>query len=262
MFALFGLNSVVLADSFSYMFSGIMILLIVLPASVSNRIAVDVSPERSPALRVWHEWRAGLRVMRKERLIAVLFIITGTAMIGEGAGRALFVPFLSQVAGNNALIFSWILTAQGVGGVVGSLVLNRVDRLIGSFRLVALGALAAGLCCLIEVTFPRLPVVVICTMLAGMPVVFFFVAVYTLLQRRSQDRYRGRVFGAYLNNNTILLLIGLFVSSFLGDRIGIRPTMYLMGFFYFLAGIVALILLRPFWIAAQQEQEVTQPVHT
>ncbi len=38
--------------------------------------------------------------------------------------------------------------------------------------------------------------------------------------------------------------------------------MYLMGFFYFLAGIVALSLLRHFWSTAQQEQEVTHPIHT
>jgi len=246
MFGLLGLHSVVLADSFSYVFSGIMILLIILPVSTIATPAGGIPAGVSPLLSVWREWLAGLRLMRKERLIAVLFVIVGTAMIGEGAGRAIFVPFLSRVAGNNPIIFSWILTAQGVGGVLGSLVLNRVDRLIGSFRLVAYGALLAGLFSLVEVTFPMLPVVFICTALAGAPVVFFYVAVYTLLQRSAEDRYRGRVFGTYYNNNTVLLLVGLFVSSFLGDHIGIRPTMYLSGLFYFLAGLVAFVLLRSF----------------
>lgn len=258
MFGLLRLNSVVLADSFSYVFSGIMILLIVLPVSAIDVPASDVPSGKSPLLNVWREWLAGLRLMRKERLIAALFIIVGTAMIGEGAGRAIFVPFLSQVAGNNAIIFSWILTAQGVGGVVGSLVLNRVDKLIGPFRLVSFGALATGLLSMIEVTLPKLPVVLICTGLAGAPVVFFYVAVYTLLQGRAEDRYRGRIFGAYANNNTVLLLIGLFASSFLGDRIGIRSTMYLSGLFYFLAGVVAFILLRSLHSHALHEQEATQ----
>ncbi len=258
MFGLLGLNSVVVADSFSYVFSGFMILLIILPASAICISARDVPAEKSALLSVWREWLAGLRLMRKERLIAALFIIVGTAMIGEGAGRAIFVPFLSQVAGNNPIIFSWILTSQGVGGVVGSLVLNRVNRLIGPFRLVAFGALLTGLLSLIEVTFPKLPVVFICTALSGAPVVFFYVAVYTLLQRSAEDRYRGRVFGAYLNNNTVLLLIGLFTSSFLGDHIGIRHTMYLSGLFYFLAGVVAFVLLRSFYSNALREQEAAR----
>lgn len=244
MFGLLGLNSVVLLDSLSYVFSGIMILLIVLPAATRNIPVEPVLSGKFPLFNVWREWREGIRLMRKERLIAALFIIVATAMVGEGAGRAIYVPFLTQVARGNPIVFSWILTAQGVGGVIGSLILNRVDKLIGPFRLVAFGALATGLLSMLEVTFPILPVVLLSTAFSGAPVVFFYVGVYTLLQRYTEDRYRGRVFGAYTNNNTVLLLIGLFAASMLGDRIGIRPTMYLSGAFYFLAGVVALVLLR------------------
>ncbi|HLJ32615.1 MAG TPA: hypothetical protein VKU38_03145, partial [Ktedonobacteraceae bacterium] len=50
--------------------------------------------------------------------------------------------------------------------------------------------------------------------------------------------------GAYSTNNTLLLLIGLGVSSGFANQLGVISMMYAMGAFYFLAGVVALWLLR------------------
>lgn len=111
--------------------------------------------------------------------------------------------------------------------------------------LIALGGMVGSSIVLVEVTFPVLPVVFICVALAGAPVVFFFVSVYTLLQKCVIDRFRGRVFGAYATNNTVLLLVGMGMASIVGGSVGSRPMMYLMGGFYLLAGLVALGLLRP-----------------
>jgi predicted MFS family arabinose efflux permease len=242
--ALLGLNSVILADSVSYVFSGVMILLIILPAAATRVHPKTAHTTGATPTNLVQEWLQGLRLMRKSRVIATLFLVVGISMIGEGAGRAIFVPFLSGVAGGSALVFSWILTAQGVGGVVGSLALSRISKIIRPFHLVAFGGIAAGLISIVEVTFPVLPVVFVGTILIGAPVVFFFTCAYTLLQQSVADQFRGRIFGAYFNNNTLLLLVGMGVSSVLGDHIGIRQTMYLSGLFYFLAGLVALLLLR------------------
>jgi MFS family permease len=239
-----GLNGVVLADSASYLFSGTMILLIALPMvkteaqSTASLVGISFTSIRP-------EWLQGLQLMRKKRLITALFIIVGIAMIGEGTGRAVFVPFLSRVADGNALVFSAIMTAQGVGGVAGSLMLNRVSKIIQSTTLVALGGIIGGLLVLTEVTFPLLPVVFLCTALAGGPVVFLFISVDILLQRNVPDQFRGRIFGAYFTNNTVLLLIGMALSSIIGNSVSIRPMLYAMGGFYLLAGLIALALLRP-----------------
>jgi hypothetical protein len=65
------------------------------------------------------------------------------------------------------------------------------------------------------------------------------------VQKSVTDAFRGRVFGAYSTNNTLLLLIGLGVASGLANQLGVIIMMYAMGAFYFLAGVVALKLLRP-----------------
>ncbi len=183
--------------------------------------------------------------MSKERIISALFIVVGVWMIGEGIGRAVIVPFLSGVVRGNALVFSWILTAQGVGGILGALLFPRLNKLLSLRQLIAYSSLAIGIIGFLEVTFPVLPVIFPLAGLVGMPVVFFSIGVYTMLQQSTTDQYRGRVFGAYYNNNTLLLLSGMAFSSILASFIGIRSTLYLWGLFYFLSGVVTLILLRP-----------------
>lgn len=248
LFGLLGLNSVTFFDSFSYVFSGVTLFFIVLPlgkAAFSTKSSQNVE---SPALRLWQEWLDGLKLMRRERIISALFIVAGIWMVGEGIGRAAIVPFLSGVAHGNAFVFSWILTAQGIGGIFGALLYPRLNKFISAARLIAYSSLAIGMIGFIEVTFPLLAVVFPLVALVGMPVVFFSIGIYTTLQQSVTDQYRGRVFGAYYNNNTLLLLVGMACSSILASIIGIRSTLYLWGLFYFLSGVVALILLRPDFI--------------
>lgn len=245
LFGLLGLQSVVFFDSFSYVFSGVMLLCIVLPigkAALSKRPSQN---RASLAHHLWREWLDGFKLMSKERIIRVLFIVVGVWMIGEGIGRAIIVPFLSGVVHGNALVFSWILTAQGIGGILGALLFPRLNKLLSMAHLIAYSSLAIGIIGFLEITFPVLPVIFPLSALVGMPVVLFSIGVYTMLQQSVTDQYRGRVFGAYYNNNTLLLLVGMAFSSILASFIGIRSTLYLWGLFYFLSGVMTLVLLRP-----------------
>jgi MFS family permease len=242
--ALLGLNSVVLVDSASFVFSALMLLLISVRSVRPIVPSIETAFSTATAANVWGEWLEGLRLVRNERLIATLFIVMWIALVGEGTGRAVSVPFLSTVAGGNALVFGWIMTAQGMGGIAGALLNERIRRIVQPTCLIAFGAMGAGLLVMIEVMFPLLPVVLTFTALAGAPVVFFFVGVYTLLQRNVADRYRGRIFGAYYTTNTVLLLVGMALSSVLGGQSGARPMFFAMGLLYFLAGVTALLPFR------------------
>ena len=262
LFAAFGLSSVVYLDSASYVFSVVMILLIAMPQIAESR--ADVSHASATFKNIWQEWLEGLRLMRKDRLIAALFIIVGVAMIGEGTGRTVFVPFFSMVTRGNALAFGWIITAQGAGGIIGTLLIGRLGKVISPVRLVALGGVLSGLASMVETTIRTLPVILMLSPLIGTGVVFFFVSVYTLLQKSVTDTFRGRVFGAYSTNNTLLLLIGLGVSSGFASQLGVISMMYAGGVFYFLAGVVAFWLLRPthinYEIIQQRNEDVVSNV--
>ncbi len=242
LFAAFGLTSVIYLDSLSYAFSAVMVLLIAMPPLV-RKTEGNIPYAKANLKNIWREWLDGLRLMRKDRLIRSLFIVVAIAMIGEGTGRTVFVPFFSMVTRGNAFSFGWIITAQGLGGIIGALLIRRMSKHLSPIQLVALGGVLSGLFSMVETTFRTLPVILVLSPLIGIGVVWFFVSTYTLLQKSVMDAFRGRVFGAYSTNNTLLLLLGLSVSSVFASQTGVISMMYAMGAFYFLAGAVAFWLL-------------------
>ena len=171
---LLGLTTVILVDAFSFVFCAIMVLGIVTPPHVGKTRPGETDGTSSIRPSLLREWRLGLRLVTTDPVIGALFVVTGIAMLGEGTGRAVVVPFLSHIAGGNALVFGWILTAQGAGGVLGSLILHRASVLLHPFRLIALAAALDGTLVLIEATVRTLPVVLICSILAGAPIVLFY----------------------------------------------------------------------------------------
>ena len=251
--ALFGLGSVIAIDSISFLFSAAMIALIVLPAAERVRPAVEQHSYAAGAWRtVWQELVEGLRLVRNDRLVRALFIITGVAMVAEGIINVLGFPWLKQVLHGDALTRGWMASAQAVGGLIGGLLIGRVSRLVRPVYLIGLSGIVLGLVslALINVTaFPIdaalwVPAALALKLLQGVPIMGLFVSVDTLLQQSVADRYRGRIFGAYGAISALTMLGGQSAASLLGDRVGLVLVLNWMGIMYLLAGVCALALLR------------------
>ncbi len=132
---------------------------------------------------------------------------------------------------------------QGVGGLVGGLLIGQIGRLFSPGRIIAASACMLGAVIFVIVNFPLLWLVLALIALVGIPVVAFIVSETTLLQSGVDDAYRGRVFGAYGTMQALMLLIGMGLASALGDRVGIVPFFDITGGLYVLAGLIALALL-------------------
>lgn len=251
---LFGLTSIILVDSISFLFCALAAFFIFLPEHIEDRqkaagttINVDTN--------IWREWIEGLRLVRGTRIVAAVFIVTGISMIGEGFGRVVFVPFVSVVLHQGAIALGWVLTVQGIGGVLGSLVNERLSKWLSPHILIGWSGIFSGLVVLVPVLFPTLSVLLITFLLVGGPVMFFFIGLYTLLQQHTRDVYRGRIFGTYNTMNTLLLIAGMVLSSTFTNVLGPLVMFGLMGAFYFLAGVVALPLLRNPGIQVKQTED-------
>ncbi|CAA9541372.1 MAG: hypothetical protein AVDCRST_MAG88-39, partial [uncultured Thermomicrobiales bacterium] len=64
-----------------------------------------------------------------------------------------------------------------------------------------------------------------------------------LLQGGAEDRYRGRIFGAWGTVAALLTLAGNGIAGSLGDRVGIVPLLSAAGGLHIAAGLVALAFL-------------------
>lgn len=88
-----------------------------------------------------------------------------------------------------------------------------------------------------------LTVVFVLGFLLHVPVVCAGVGSTTLLQAGVQDRYRGRVYGAFNTTNGLISLASVGLAGFLGHSFGIVPALSLAGGITIIAGILALVLL-------------------
>jgi MFS family permease len=241
--ALFGLTSVVVLDSASFLFSAAMVWLI--DVSADPETSAEGAPDSAAApMKVWQDFLAGLALVRRDRVISRVLLVFGLFMVGQGIINVLIVPFIKDVLQGNALLFGWVASAQGVGGLLGSIVIGMVGKRFPTERLFRLGLIALSVAFVLLVNVHLVPLVLTLTALAGVAVVAAFVGSQTLLQQRVTDQFRGRIFGVLGTSQSLLLLVGMGCASALGSFLGVVPMLDLASLLFLIAGAVAAAPIR------------------
>ena len=249
--ALMGLASVVVLDCVSFVISALLISLIATPRARESTPAVMPDAGVVTLLAgVWDDLVAGFRLVRDTHWLAGLFLAMGVLMFGQGITNALLVPFVEQVLHGDAQVFGWIVTAQGVGGLIGGLLAGTLGQRFSPVHIMAVSAGAMGALVLLIVNIPVLSVVLPLIALIGLPVVAFMVSEATMLQSGVADQFRGRVMGSYGMALALAMLLGMGVGSALGDWVGIVPLLDVVSGLYILAGVIVLALVRGYQPAA------------
>ncbi len=256
-----GLQGVVLLDAASFLVAAGCVALVQLNPLPTDE--VSPSPESAVVLGglngVWQEWLAGLRLVQQNRVVKLLFIIIAITSVGEGVMSALFIPFVTDVLQGEAVTVGWLMSAQAVGGVIGGVLISGLAERFKSYRLLGWGALGLGIIDLAIFNYPFfLPGIMLALVLialAGLPVSALQAGLLTLFQTNVEDRYRGRVFGAYGTTIALLNLVGLTLAAVLGDPLGVVPVINVQGVAYVAAGLIGLVFLRRQIVLASESFE-------
>src|SRR5581483_11782685 len=177
-----------------------------------------------------------------------MFCFMAVSAIGEGVMGSLFAPFVASVLGGDALAYGWIVSAQAIGGITGSLLVSWRGLMLPPPRLVGFGAL--GLCLFDLMTFnyhliwPGVVPAIVFMAIVGVPIAGLIAGQTTLLQLATEDAYRGRILGAYGAVSALSMLVGATLGGLLGDRVGIVTMLNIQGLGYGSAAIMVLVALR------------------
>jgi predicted MFS family arabinose efflux permease len=240
-----GVRSVVLADAVSYLMAALLIALVSVGAveRAGSRMNARATA-RTKFVGVWREWMAGLKLIKGDRLLSRVFLVVGVAMFADAILSAILVVFMQEDAGLNATQFGWLLTARGIGGLVGGLLIAQVGQKLANWQLAAGGMVAGGLLLVAMVAQPTLFALLILTGLIGLPSIAWIVAVQTQLQQATADEYRGRVFGAYGTSVSLLMLVSSGLAGLSADMIGATALVLIAAIISIMAGLMAGVLLR------------------
>ena len=250
LYAEIGIGGVAIVDAVSYVGSALLIRLIAAHARPVRAAEVDV--DGSPLARMVSDWRDGLRVVRRNRALTVLFVGSALAGISEGVFLTLgLTPLVLDVLGGTPAQVGWLGTSQAVGGLIAGVVVARFGHRLAKRWLLSSGFVGVGLADFgsfnsRHLAGPGTPAVAVSmgfNFLAGFPAVAGGAGRQALVQTQAADAYRGRVFGALGAAQGIAMLIGFGIGGVLGDAVGIVPVLSASASTRVLGGFIALVML-------------------
>lgn len=252
-----GLVGVVIVDGATFLLSAALLMLIrsreAVPRSASAQTIAAIetpSAQRLEIVRpVWREWVEGLRAIWVHRMLKSLFLVIGIALLADSILGALLAPFVEAVLGGGASAFGFLLTARGIGGLIGGALVGYSSAWVSPQRLLTISLFAFGLGVAMLANVGGVPAALGVWLLAGIPAVGWWASQQTLLQLSVDDGHRGRIFGAYETSSALMLLVGSLAGGALGDYLGIVRLLESAAGLYIVAGIVAMSLL---WSSGKQ----------
>ena len=206
---------------------------------------------------MWREWWEGLQLVKTQRALTAIFVVTGIVAFGEGMFSVLLIPFLQRLGGG-AQEFGWLATLRGVGGLIGGLIIARTHTALSPSRLLATSLLCAGLLGVVMVNVPLLLVAMGSLFMWGIPAMGAQVSCQTLLQQSVADAYQGRVFGAYGTTAALMMLGGQGLASGVADHVDLRLLLNVYAGLYLISGVVLMMILNEPRSTADAQLEETQ----
>jgi len=213
-------------DAASFFVSAVMVLCLV------PRV------ERSARERAWpllRDIEEGVRfVFGQPTLRAFLVILSMTNLIDEAFAPVLFPVFALAVLRKPAAV-GWLLAANGVGAVIGTLLYMPASARVHGIRfLVFFGCFGVvALCRLTMVALPDLWLALAMTLVFGFASGPLNPIINTTLQDATPERLRGRVFGAVNATAYGAAPVGIMLAGWLVGVLGLRWTFLTFGTLYF-----------------------------
>ena len=242
--ALWGLTGVVLVDSLSFLLAGLMILGITHSGRAAPPAEADEKPEGSSWTRFWKEWKEGMEIVRKDRVVKVLFITVVMLNFGGVMIDPLGAAYIVDVVKTTAQVFGLLVTVQAIGGILGGLLAGKVGDRMPAARLYGWSEIVLAVLIALRYNIPEIPVLFVMTLLVGLPAAMGIAALETLFQRNVPNTHLGRISGALNSTVGITSLFGVLgISGVLGEALGIVPVLNIAAGITMLTGIVVLLFL-------------------
>jgi MFS family permease len=213
-------------------------------------------PQRD--VNVWLSLKEGLAYIGSRRQVLAIMSIVSVASLFALPYGTLMPAFAKEVFGTNAAGMGTLFSANGVGALIGALILARMEGDVRRSTMVTTAAMMLGLS-LIAFSYSRtIPVACCFLAMIGLCAVSQNATTNTLIQIIVPDRLRGRVMSAYMMIFQGIMPFGNLQAGLLADRWGSPVTVRIGGAIAFL--YAASLALRIFmtgeqWETEEQEEE-------
>ena len=192
-----------------------------------------------PARRIDQEIAEGLRYLFGNRVLRTLAVMVGIFNLGSSAVFAIFVLYAVTPGplGLDEVGFGVLMTALAAGSIAGSLLVERIEALLGRANLLAAAVVVIAAATAVPAFTSSAIVVGAAFFFSGVLNICWNVVTVSLRQRIVPDRLLGRLNASYRLLAWGTMPLGAAIGGFVGEVFGLRAVFIMAG------AMTALLLL-------------------
>jgi predicted MFS family arabinose efflux permease len=199
------------------------------------RLHEDLSRVNAMPFDPWEDVRIGFNYLRQNRLVFNA-IVQLTILYSTFAPLPILTQYLAKSIGLKETQFGFLIAAAGIGLVFGAGVLATIGNRLHHKPIPLYGfclmAVMLAIVCFVQ---QRWLVLLLCG-LFGFGAAGIAIPMQTLVQERTPEDMRGKVFGFQNNVVNIALSVPLAIAGPVADRFGVQAVLGIMSFGIALAG--------------------------
>lgn len=208
--------------------AGALLLSVVCLAGIRSRVP-DGPPASRAGLRA--EMSEGLRFVLNDHYLKTIVTYGAVANFALDGYQSIYVAFLVRRVHANPATVGVLLAAGGIGGILGAMIARPLGRRFGTARGFLVGK------------FVLTPFGLLMPMAqSGLAMAFFFIGLFAVdgsivagnvtLDSFRQAYCPPHMLGRVVATTTLIkystIPVGAVIGGFLGDQVGLRPTMWIM----------------------------------
>jgi MFS family permease len=215
-------------DTASFMFSALMIA----------QLAIT-RPSRSQAEKtvksLTQDFLAGNRFIFTHAGLSFVFMAMAAAMFVMSSFSPLISIYIRDSLSAGPALFGLISAMVGVGLIVGTQLVTRLVKQRSKAHVVLAGLFSLGVGAAFLGAFHNVAMAAVSTFTMGFAIAFVWVPAQTMSQQETPHAMVGRVSSSFMSLISIAQVLGLLLSGYLAQKLGIRPL------FMACAGVLALL---------------------
>jgi MFS family permease len=229
-------------DSVTFLLSALFLLAARIPQGRPSAAAFAPGGEFR---KFWEGFTEGARYIGGNKNLLQLMAITTMATLGLSATTLLAAAFFQVLLpGVSAENLGWLLAAEGLGMLLGALLISTYASWARSRQTVSVAMIVLGAGILVFALAPVYWLVLIGALVVGLCVVSARTTLAAMTQALVPDSQRGRVESAMVTVIGIGTMGALIMAGILGDVIGPKSVFVFTGVVVLVAGIASIFTLR------------------
>jgi MFS family permease len=247
-----GMGLVFYINALSFLFVIAALLAIRPRAEFHAGLGAQAAHDPAEATEAWGALMAGVAYAREHSAIGVL-ILTTALLVFLGFPYVIILTAIIHarfggVASEVERLYAIVYTFNGMGALIGALGVAGLPATIKRNRVIPVALLAFSALIIAFSFAPTLPVMIVCTTLAGAAYMATSSLVMTSIQAAVPGHLRGRVMALFMMSFMGVMPLSAFAFGPLGQAIGPDTAVLLGGVLLF--AWAALLALRPSWLQA------------